>query len=711
MTSLPTRAPLRDSLDALFCPRSIAIVGASTNPGKLSGRPLGNLLRSRFNGKVYVVNPRVEQIDGVRSYPSISAIGEPVDAVLIVLPAELAVDAASEAADAGVRVAIVGVSGFAESGDDRGRELQDRLTAITDRTGMRIIGPNTNGVYNAVAGISLGYNSAHGEDIDGGPISIVSHSGAMLSVFAARLRQARVGLAKFVAVGNESDLDMLDYVEYLVDDHDTRVIALLMEALADGERFKRLARRATAAGKRIVVLKLGQSAEGAKATAAHSSRLAGSARSYEALFAQLGVASVNTPEALVAAAALAARSESATAVGSSLGVITYSGAASSIAADSAAASGVPLATFAIKTMATLGAVPRSAPITNPLDIGGVGGVEHSMTVFGAISADPDVRLVLVLAHVLQTAEQRRAVFDALASSHEASGKTHVVLAPGGLTEDEVSWLQEIDLPYYTDTAVAFAALTAYWRWADASDRGSPGEPEANATHPKLAELAEHSAGPVLSEHDSLAVLDAAGVPTVERHVVAHLDDAVTAAGKLGYPVVLKAVVEGVAHKSDLGLVHVGIASDVDLEAAAARLRANPHADAASGFLVERMLGADLEIIAGVTREPDLGLFLVFGLGGILAEAMDSVSLVPLPASRDQISAQLERSQLGSLLGSERWRHPGTTSQLLDALTALAKFAAAARDHLDAIDVNPIAISADGIAAVDALVILTSGADS
>jgi acyl-CoA synthetase (NDP forming) len=694
----------RESLGALFNPRSIAIIGASTNPAKLSGRPLPNLQRSRFSGEIYVVNPRVDQIDGVRSYPSVDAIGSPIDVALIVLPAEQAVEAALAAAKAGAKAAIVGVSGFAESGDQRGRELQSRLSQIAAETGMRIVGPNTNGIYNAVNGLSLGYNSAHGEDIAAGPVSIVSHSGAMLSIFAERLKAARVGLSKFVAVGNESDLDMLDYLDYLVDDPDTQIIALLMESIADGSRFKDLARRAATNHKRIAVLKLGQSAEGAQATAAHSSRLAGSARSYEALFAQLGIASVSTPEALIAAVALASRTGVQPGSGTGLGIITYSGAASSIAADSASNAGLPLVTFGPDTMAALATVPRSAPITNPLDIGGVGGVEHSEQVFSGISGDPDVRLVLVYAHVLQTASQRRAVFEALRTSCATSSKPHVVLAPGGLTDDEIAWLDTIDVSYFTDTAVCFAALASYWRWVDNQDCGHD-QAWAGEHAAVLTGLLEAAGGTTLSEHESLSLLDAASLPTVERRHCDHLEEIHSAAEALGYPVVLKAVVEGVAHKSDLGLVEVAISSSEELDAAAGRLKENPAAANAAGYLVERMMASDLEVIAGVTTEPGLGQFLVFGLGGILAEAIDSISLVPLPASRQQIGTVLAQSRLGILLASERWRYRETEDQLLDALTNLACLAEAAGPRIAAIDVNPLSISSAGVTAVDALVIL------
>ncbi|MFG1646316.1 acetate--CoA ligase family protein [Amycolatopsis sp. NPDC049252] len=693
-------AKTREALRTLFSPRSVAIVGASQDPLKLSGRPLPNLLRSRFDGDVFVVNPRAASVAGLPTFPSLAAIGKPVDVALLVVPPAAAVTAAEEAARIGVQTAIVGVSGFAESGDEMGRGLQERLTALSQQTGMRIVGPNTNGIYNANAGISIGYNSAHGTDIPPGSIGIISHSGAMLSIFAERLRLAGQGLSKFVAVGNEADLDMLDYLDYLVEDEETHVIALLMESIASGARLKQIAARASALGKRIVALKLGQSEVGARTTAAHSSRLAGSARSYQALFDQLGIATARTPEGLIAAAALGARFplSKPSSEARDLAVLTYSGAASSITADNAAQLGLDLAELTPQTMSRLEQVPRTAPITNPLDIGGVGGVEFAGEVTDAITSDAHVRGLLVYAHVLQTPDQRRAVFEALRASLGSSGKPHIVLAPGNLTSDEREWLAEADIPFFTDTAVVLQALQAYWTWADRHPAGSAAPEQARS------DSAAPQPTTTLSEYESLKALGAAGVPTVAHRYGISFDEVLRGAADIGFPVVLKADVADVAHKADLGYVELNLKDEQELEKGFDRLKAATASAPLRGYVVARMVDITIEAIAGVAAEPGLGRFLLIGLGGIYAEALDDVAMVPLPATPGEIEQAVLRTALGRVLGGPRWKPESSTAELTRALVALGEFAERNAESIEAIDVNPLVVNAEGVVAVDALII-------
>lgn len=690
----------RDALRTLFSPRSVAIVGASSDPSKISGRPLPNLLRSQFSGDVFVVNPRTNVIAGQTTYSSLEAIAKPVDVALLVVPPALAVQSAEEAAAAGVRVCIVGVSGFAESGEAEGRNLQARLTALSASTGMRIVGPNTNGIYNARAGISIGYNSAHGTDIVPGSIGIISHSGAMLTVFADRLRQSGQGLSKFVAVGNEADLDMLDYLDFMVEDDETSTIALLVESIASGTRLKRIAFRAAERGKHIVALKLGQSEEGARTTAAHSSRLAGSARSYEALFRQLGIATVKTPEGMIAAAALGSRFP-VTLVdpgARDLAVLTYSGAASSITADNASRAGIGLATFSPATMSRLGVLPRTAPITNPLDIGGVGGVEHAAEMTDAVTADAGVRALLTYAHILQTPGQRRAVFEALRDSLLTSNKPHLVLAPGGLTPDEQAWLADASIPLFADTAVVFEALSAYWVWST---------PRVLAAFPATTPDGSDTApgGTVsLSEYESLEHLRAAGVPTADYRYAKNWDEAAAAAADIGYPVVLKADVAGVEHKADLGYVELGLRDRSQLADAFQRLRDATAGVPLRGYVVAQMIDISIEAIAGVATEPGLGRFLLVGLGGIYTEALDSVAMIPLPATPEDIERAVRATPLGRLITGPRWKPSDSVARLVDALVSLGEFAERNAASVEAVDINPLAINVDGVEAVDALII-------
>ena len=293
-----------DALAPLFRPQNVAIIGASKTPGKQGHTALTYLKRGGFAGGIFLVNPSESEIEGLACYHSIADVPVTIDCALLVIPAAASVQAVRDCATRGVRSVIIGATGYAELGTDEGRARQTEILRIAHDVGMRVLGPNTNGIYNASDCFSFGYNRSHGEPLMPGPVSVAAHSGALFNSLNGRLRELGVGLSKFVPVGNEADLTMLDFVEYFIADPATRVIGLIIEAISDGPRFRQLALKAFAAGKPIVALKLGRSQAGAGATEAHSSRLAGSARAYDAFFREHGIASVPTVEALAGACAV-----------------------------------------------------------------------------------------------------------------------------------------------------------------------------------------------------------------------------------------------------------------------------------------------------------------------------------------------------------------------------------------------------------------------
>ena len=299
-----TTLSLREALRPLFAPAQVAVIGASSTPDKQGNTAIRYLVRCGYPGRIFPVNPGGGEIEGLTCYRSIKDVPGPVDCALLVIPAGAVVDAIRQCAEVGVRAAIVGANGFAELGTAEGRARQAELTAVARASGMRIVGPNTNGILNASHPLSLGYNTSHGDPMFPGPVSIAAHSGALFNSIASRLRRFGVGLSKFVPVGNEADLDMLDFLEFFITDEQTGVIGLIIEGLSDGGRLRELAGRARDAGKPIVALKLGRSDVGAGATIAHSSRLAGSARAYAALLRECGIATVPSIEALAGACAL-----------------------------------------------------------------------------------------------------------------------------------------------------------------------------------------------------------------------------------------------------------------------------------------------------------------------------------------------------------------------------------------------------------------------
>jgi len=702
---------LLQSLRPLFEPRHVAIIGASRTPGKRGHTVTRNLIRGGFPGRISPINPGVDAVEGLRCYDSIGAVPEPVDCAFLALPAEQSLEAARQCAAAGVRSIVVGSNGFAETGTEEGRAREAELTALARACGMRVIGPNTNGILNAAARFSLGYNHSHGEPLLAGRISIVSHSGAMFDGVAGRLRRAGVGLAKFAPVGNEADLDLLDLLEYFIIDPATDVIGLVIEGLSDGARLRDLAARAEDAGKPIVALKVGRSAVGVEASLAHSSRLAGSARAYDALFAASGIAGVRSVEALVGACLMleqrgAARGDE----DRRIICVTSSGAGGALVADFAETRALPFAgndkgEWQEPARSTIDALPTIAAIRNPIDTGSLGNWKLLTDIFAALQSAGNLGPVVVYAHNMPELRLEQTLAGVLAERRRQVSAPVVILSPGGLSIGMEELHRANGVALFHDSASCFESLAAY----DFAVNHVRHAPDAPAPVPKAAReliaAAWNNPQRVLSETDSAAILEAAGLPMVRSITVTSADAAATAAS---YPAVLKALAPGVAHKHVLGLVIPRIGNEVALRAAHATLQtrlatAGFDADDAT-IILQKMVESKVELFIGVSHEARIGHFLVAGLGGNLAELLDQVILMPVPSSRAAMRERLSGALLGAIL---RQVDPaGTcTGQLLDALAALQALVREDGALIESIDVNPILVDGNTCMAVDALVVL------
>ncbi len=699
------------TLDALFAPRSIAVFG-SASPGKLGAVVVRNLMRWGYPGAIFPINREGAAIEGHRGYTSLAELPSVPECAMLVVPAEHCPAIVTACASAGVRAAVVAAAGFAELGTDDGSERQRAIAAAAHASGMRIIGPNTNGILNATARVSLGYNAAHGEVLAAGDVSVISHSGALFDGIARRLQLAGAGLAKFVPVGNEADVTMLDVLAYLIDDPATRVIGLVVEGLGDAARFRALAQRAHANGTAIVALKIGRSAAGARAALAHSSRLAGGARAFDALVQACGIAQVRTVEGLAAACAvLSAREGRPVHPIDDLVVVTSSGAGGALVADVAAERGMRIATgegeWPAPIAARLAELGTAARIRNPIDLGTLGKWQLLSPVFAELRGHFDGPTV-VYAHNAPQPHMLDELAAALIERRSHTSAPVVVLAPGGLRAEIEARLIAHRIPVFHDTATCFDALAAH----DAVHLRPPDDLGAlRAAAPASADPAIDAVlarGVALSETESARILRGFGLPLVESHTITAPQDALVFAERSGYPLVLKALAPGVAHKHAAGFVATGIASPDALRAAIAtmeaRVASGGFARAETPLIVQPMLVAAVEVIAGVSWEPGLGHFLVFGLGGVHAELFDEVNLEPMPASEDALRASIEASRVGRLLRATE-RTPGAlTGALVRALAALQAFIAVYGEHVASVDVNPLLAADDRLVAVDALIV-------
>jgi acyl-CoA synthetase (NDP forming) len=707
------------SLRPLLDPKSVAIVGASRTPGKSGHSAVRNLIRGGFGGHIFPVNPSADEIEGLKCFESIASIPERLDCAMLVIPASEMVKAARECADAGVRSVIIAASGFAETGEAADVERQRALTEIAKSRGIRMLGPNTNGILNTAAHMQLGYNSEYRERIPAGPISIVSHSGALFSGIARSLRTLGTGLCKFIPVGNEADVDMLDLLDFLVHDEPTRVIGLVMESIADGARLRSLAAKARRLGKPIVALKVGRSTIGVEATLAHSSRLAGSSGAYDALFEACDIAIVRSVEGLAGGCALlAARTARSIQGDQRLIAVTTSGAGGALLADFADRHRMQLAGDATgqwigTAAATIGALPARGRIRNPIDLGSLDVAWRQLAdVYAAIESDGLTGPSVVYAHIAVRPQMDDALFRALIERKKRAETPVVLIVPGGLTDLMEDQYRAEGIPVFHDIATAFESLdchyaTLFGSAAETAEQvASEGARAGEVAGLLRSKLRANESATALSETESGAVLRAAGVPVVESAVIHSETEAIAAAAACGYPVVCKVLAPDVAHKDARGFVITGIQDVKELGEALAKL---DERIVQQGFerkrvevVVQKMIRSQFELILGVSHQPGLGHFLLAGFGGIYAEAFDEAVLFAIPSSEAAIRAKLERSRVGRVLSCVRGLDDAL-GRTVEVLMALQDIVSASGDLIESIDVNPFLIGGQCIA-VDALIV-------
>jgi acyl-CoA synthetase (NDP forming) len=706
------------NLAGLFNPQHVAVIGASSTPGKIGNNVVRNLLSGGYAGIISPVNAGGTPVEGRPGYASLKAVPGQVDVAFIVVPAAAAVGALADCAAAGVKFAVIGASGFAELGDDTGIGRQAALLEIARQAGIRLIGPNTNGILSTTSKLALGYNASHATAMTPGSVSVVSHSGALFDGVARRLQGFGAGLAKFIPVGNEADLDMLEFFEYLISDPDTAVIGLIIEGLSDGARFRRLAVAAAAAGKPVVALKVGRSAAGASAALAHSSRLAGSARAYQALFAQAGVAAVPSVEALAGACALLAGLPAEIATDDRLICISSSGAGGALVMDLASERQLPIAGQADGTWppaieAEIAKLPAVARIRQPVDLGSLGDWALLFPVLEILNHAGMHGPVVAYSHIAAQEAMTQALLAALKHRRATVPGPVLLLAPGGLGDAVETQYVAAGIPVFHDSATCFDALSAFYiaRLAVPPVLPAPAPLDAPRQAEVAALLAAASPGiDALSELESAAILRRMGVALVPSVTAATPAEAVAHAPS--YPLVLKGLVPGIAHKFAHGLVKVGLADAAALitEFTAMQARAAALAPGAeSVFILQPMLPSKAELILGLSVEGPLGTFLVTGFGGVNAEILDEVILFAVPVAAAAITEQLAASRMGRLLAALGGADAaGTLAAVTDSLMALQALALEQPGAIRSVDINPLLITKTGGIAVDALIV--RGAD-
>lgn len=676
------------SLDCIFEPRSVAVIGASAGPGKLGHTLLQNVIEYGFKGPIYPVNPRGGEILGLPVARSISELAGAVDLALISIPNDQVVPVLEECARAGVRAAVVLSSGFGEAGED-GRQLQARLRAVLRDGQMRVVGPNCMGVYNPAHGFNGSYFWSLPRQAGG--VSFVSQSGAMGGLFFAEAAQEGFGVAKFASIGNTVDVDQADLLEYLGADPQTRVIGLFIEGLRDGQRFLRAATRVTRL-KPVVALKAGRTGAGTRAAASHTGSLAGVHRLYRAALEEAGVILTSTTEEFLDVLRALATHGDRLPAGPNVAVITVSGGPSVLAADACEEHGLSVPPLSAQTQARLRAVlPPFAATGNPVDLTPQVRPDAIGDALDAVGADPGVDAAVFINLGVDHPQFREAV-PRLQAVH---GKPVVALV--NAAPDLARALGDAGIPLYRTPERAVAALAALARQRQVLDRPIAPVLRGAVTPSRILDRVR---GRVLDEYDSKRVLAEYGMPVTPEERVETEAEALDAAERIGYPVALKLCSTEVLHKSDVGGVRTGLAAPEDLRRAwqdLARIHGGP-------FLVQAMVAPGPEFIVGARYDDVFGHFILVGLGGVLTELVDDVALALGPLSHEAARGLIERTRAARLLKGYR----GLPAAGLDAL---ARCVVAVSDMVRAnpqiaeVDVNPVIVSPEGPVAVDALIVL------
>lgn len=689
-----------DAIRRLLHPRAVALVGTSDDPEKFSGQPQRNLRNAGYSGAIHPVNRRATTVGGIPTVATVAELPNGIDTAMVMVPAATCPEVVRDLGRAGIPTAVIAVSGFAELGTEEGRRLQEELRVAGREAGVRLVGPNCNGVYETREPLPLGYNYTHSQILARGSVALVAHSGAMLGGFVPLVESYGAGLSGFVSCGNEVDLELTDYVEYFVADPDTAVIAIILDGVHDGARLRRAIGSAHRAGKPVVALKLGNSTHGSAAAQAHSSRLAGTKAAYDAIFAADRVVSVPTLETLAVVCSLLAhgrRLESREVVG-----LSTSGAGGVLLADTLGEHGLRLTELAPSTVERLTLSAGFAQAMNPFDIGAAGAATVDANL-DALASDPGAGAVVFYLTPTPTPSWRLRLAEGVASVATAHPTLPIVVVSPAPMDDEVAPIyRAAGVPVVTstlDVAVALGALAA----------PLPAWPDERLGESPSPATALPSPGTALSEPGSRAFLRERGVPVPDDVVVRTAADAVEVARAIGFPVVAKAAGAGLTHKTEGGLVRLGLTDAEAVRAAyedLAERGAGLDPEGYEGVMVAGMVTGGEEVVVGISTDPDFGPLIVFGAGGVTAELLSDVALAPVPLDRAEARRLIDRTKVARLLTGFRGQEPLDVDALVDLVEAVSALAAEHTAEILAIDLNPVRVlpAGRGVAVLDALVV-------
>lgn len=686
------------NLKRMFEAKSVAIIGASGDPTRIGGRPVQMIRNMGFQGELYPINPNRDEVQGLKAYKSIADVPGEVDLVICAVPGGLVEDMLTQCAAKGVAGVIVFAGGFAEVSDE-GAENQARLTAICRGSGMRMIGPNCMGFASFANNLPASFHPAFATPMPEGNIGLVTQSGAFGGLSSMMATDRGVGFRHVLTTGNEGDVGVADCLDYLVDDPGTEVILLYIEGVRDGPAFLDALARARKAKKPVVAVKLGRTDAGAKAAASHTSALAGADAIYDAAFSQFGVHRVNSIEEFFDTGA--ALSVGGLAKGDEIALVTVSGGVGVLMADDAAARGLEVTELPKGTQKKFKEIVPFAGVNNPLDV--TGQIINQPELF-----EQAMRLVLDEGSYDSIVGFQGAGLntpEAAASALDMWQKLKTdypdkIFAVASMMQPESQRIFEgAGIPAFREATHATRAMAAGAHFTRQFAKAFDWSPESAAA-------TSLGSGP-FTEVTALEALSAAGIPVMPTRTATTAEEAAKAAAELGLPAVMKIVSPDIIHKSDVGGVKLGLASEEAVSAAFADMMQEVAAKAPDakleGVLLAPMITGGVETIIGVHVDPVFGPAIMFGLGGVFVEVLKDVSFRLAPFDEAEARRMIDEIRGRAILDGVRGAPPADVDALATALSALSRFAAAHRDELVSVDVNPFVVLPEGAMALDAVI--------
>jgi acetyltransferase len=698
---------MSSDLAPFFSPEGVAVIGASTNPRKLSHGILKNLTLYGYRGGIYPVNPKADEILGLPVYADVADVPDPVDLAVVVLPAPMTPDVLKACGERGIKAVIIISGGFREIGAG-GQALEVECKEIARSYGMRLIGPNCVGTLD----LHTGLNTTFIEGVpDTGAIGFLSQSGAVCGGVVDYIVDKHIGFSHFASLGNELDVDETDVMAYFGDHPEVRVIAAYVEGIQDGEKFIRVAREVSKK-KPIVLLKAGRTDAGAKAVSSHTGSLAGSYAAYQAAFRQAGVIEVaDIPALFDVSWALSCQPLPE---GEEVVIFTNAGGPAALASDSLAANGFNLAAISKSQQERLAEkLNPSAQVANPIDMLGGAEPEEFAHCLSTLLEDEAVDVFLPML-VPQSLVNPADVARAIVENAKKTDKTVLACMVGeqSLAEArEVLHAHRVPMTIFPDVpGKVLGAMRRYKNWRS---RGSGEEFSFDDINLPAVEstLGQMKGGSVLGEAETRPLMQDYGLDLVAGGLAPDADQAVRIARSVGFPVVIKIVSPQILHKSDMGGIALNLSTEDEVREAVVAMgarisKAAPEAEI-KGFLVEKMAPKGLEVIVGMRRDPTFGPLMMFGLGGVYVELFKDVGFGVAPLTRSQAREMIESTRAGRLLQGFRGGPVYDTEAVVEAVGRLSRMALDF-PQIAEVEINPLLVlpAGQGAKVLDARMILS-----